>query len=428
MPLISIIIPIYNVEKYLSECLDSILNQAVDDFELICINDGSTDNSLSIISEYMKNYDSKIVLIQQMNQGLSAARNAGIKAAKGKYICFVDSDDMLTTNALSILANKIIENPDVELFQFETAPLLFENGKEDANKINYYSVRSTYDEIQSGAKLFVNLMKNDDFVESANILLIKRDWLISREILFTPNALYEDSIFTIDCFFKCNQVMHISERLYVYRIREDSIMTSKYTFKQLKWRIWQYREILRRMCIYELSDIEENALSEYARMVLGSVKEIYISLSISEISNVSELGGMDKLIAESIGISIDEVFNEQLRWQGLIRLIEKSDHILIYGAGNIGSKLYEIIRNLELEDKILGYAVSRTSEKFELNHLPIKQIGQYAGQEINLIIIASIKDHDEMIETANNIGADYIAVIDSSLEHAMDGYIRNRVI
>ncbi|MBU8883071.1 glycosyltransferase [Kaistella sp. DKR-2] len=97
---VSIIIPVYNASKYLAECLESVLVQTFTDIEMICINDGSTDDSLEILKEF-QNRDSRIVIIDQKNKGVSAARNAGLEVAKGEYICFLDSDDFLVKDALS---------------------------------------------------------------------------------------------------------------------------------------------------------------------------------------------------------------------------------------------------------------------------------------------------------------------------------------
>ena len=97
MPKVSIILPVYNVEKYLSQCLDSIVNQTLKDFECICINDGSPDNSLAILKEYASK-DSRIKIINQENKGQSSARNVGMNFSKGKYIAFIDSDDWISTD------------------------------------------------------------------------------------------------------------------------------------------------------------------------------------------------------------------------------------------------------------------------------------------------------------------------------------------
>ena len=106
---ISIIVPVYNVEKYLSECLDSIINQSYKNIEIILINDGSTDSSLEICQKYQKN-DKRIKLISQANKGLSISRNNGMKIATGKYIMFVDSDDIIHSRMIEVLYKEIKNN------------------------------------------------------------------------------------------------------------------------------------------------------------------------------------------------------------------------------------------------------------------------------------------------------------------------------
>ena len=105
---ISIIIPVYNVEKYLHECLDSIINQTFKDLEIICVDDGSTDKSSEILEEYEQK-DKRFTVISQPNKGVSAARNRGMQQAKGKYIMFVDSDDYIASNACELIYNSAEE-------------------------------------------------------------------------------------------------------------------------------------------------------------------------------------------------------------------------------------------------------------------------------------------------------------------------------
>ena len=100
--LLSIIIPVYNVEQFIEECLDSVCTQSFADWEAICVNDGSTDCSLTLLQEFASR-DSRIHVISQSNAGLSAARNTGLRAASGEYVLFLDSDDWLTSNAIDVL-------------------------------------------------------------------------------------------------------------------------------------------------------------------------------------------------------------------------------------------------------------------------------------------------------------------------------------
>ena len=120
MPKFSIIIPVYNVEKYLKKCLDSVFNQTYKDYEVIVVNDGTKDNSMDIV----KDYDVKV--INQKNQGLSAARNAGVKKATGEYLIFLDSDDYWEKDLLKELSKSLKNNPDLIRFQINE---VYEDGK-----------------------------------------------------------------------------------------------------------------------------------------------------------------------------------------------------------------------------------------------------------------------------------------------------------
>ena len=115
-PEISVIIPVYNAAEFLPRCLDSVLQQELQDIEIICINDGSTDNSEQVIKEYAGK-DDRIKLISRPNKGAAAARNAGIKAAEGKYIAFVDADDFLNPGLFKLFTEKNAQN-DVDIFMF----------------------------------------------------------------------------------------------------------------------------------------------------------------------------------------------------------------------------------------------------------------------------------------------------------------------
>ena len=117
MAKVSVIVPVYNVEKYLDVCLDSLINQTFDDFEIICINDGSTDSCLNILRQYAK-LDRRIKIFSQKNLGLSAARNAGMKQANGEYIVFVDSDDFLSPVALEKMHTNMSENDTDFMFSY----------------------------------------------------------------------------------------------------------------------------------------------------------------------------------------------------------------------------------------------------------------------------------------------------------------------
>lgn len=218
-PKVSIIIPVYNVEKYLEECLDSIISQTLQDIEIICINDGSTDNSLTILQKYAQK-DFRITIIDKQNEGVSAARNDGINAAKGEYITFVDGDDYLKLNACEDIYNHIKNNkPDICVY----GNMLFNNNKTK----NEPTLLNTLKELQY----------NDNFSLSELILKLgdqvtnhwyKRDFLHKNKLKFPLGLVVsEDGIFNIKCFLKNPTVKLISESYYIYRyFREGSTTTS----------------------------------------------------------------------------------------------------------------------------------------------------------------------------------------------------------
>ena len=134
-PLFTIIIPVYNVALYLRECLDSVLKQGFESYELICINDGSTDCSLAILEEYAQKYPKQVKVFSQNNLGLSATRNKGVEIAGGDYLLFLDSDDMLTEGSLVRLAT-IVENTTIDIIAFNSE-LYFEANKRTEHNINF---------------------------------------------------------------------------------------------------------------------------------------------------------------------------------------------------------------------------------------------------------------------------------------------------
>lgn len=421
-PKISIIVPVYNVEKYLEDCLNSILNQNFSDYEIICVNDGSTDDSSQILKMY-ENKIQKIKIIHQENKGLSEARNTGIRFATGVYICFVDSDDMLVENSLKIMW-EAVENEYPDIVGYETAELLYEDEKlrEIENKDEYYRVVGEYSGIKPGREFFVEMIENNDFVESAWLMLIRRDWLKNKNCLFSSGVLYEDSIFAIECYFKCEKMKHIKKQLYVYRVRHNSIMTEKYRFKHIYFRIWQFSECLKVIYTYARNQREIKALSKYAEQSMVNIKRINNYLTYEEKEKICDLDSLYGLIAKSMGItSISLDYNKELPLLGLLSVIEKYPQLILYGAGLVGNKLMHYLEHIGLKDKILGFAVSGNIIKDCIEEIPVRCIKDYKPSLNTLLIISAGENyHKEMVDEAKVIGFKNILIIDYALECMID--------
>lgn len=257
---LSIIVPIYNVEDYLEECLESLYNIKNIELEIILVNDGSKDNSFKIMEKFKDMYPEKTVLINKENGGLSSARNAGMKAAAGEYISFIDSDDFI----------------DVDEFE-----RFFKEGQKDkldviVGNMRYYTPEKTGDPlfrsdmiknsgILKGVDFFWELFQKPKcFREEVVDDIYRREFLLKNDIWFNENIVHEDSEFTPLVYLKAEKVRYIDRAFYFYRQRTGSIM-NKVSEKS----------------IVSLESICERFFDEYKK--LGSVKgkEVLSALILS---------------------------------------------------------------------------------------------------------------------------------------------------
>ncbi len=224
-PKISVVIPVYNVEKYLRECLDSICTQSLKEIEIICVNDGSTDSSLAILEDYAKQ-ESRVKIISQKNAGLGAARNMGLSNAFGEFVYFVDSDDMLPQNALVKMYSSLKkEKLDVLFF---SAKSFYETPELEQSHAHYktYYTRKEFD-VRNGQLLALNLQKEKSNFVSACCYCCRRKFLIENGIRFPEQCLYEDNAAFWQILLHANRAKSITDALFLRRVRQGSIMTQK---------------------------------------------------------------------------------------------------------------------------------------------------------------------------------------------------------
>lgn len=215
--MISVIVPVYNVEKYLSRCLDSILNQTYKNFEVILFNDGSTDTSGKICDEYAFHND-KIKVIHSENGGLSNARNKGTEASVGEYITFVDSDDLIHTKYLEILMGLIEENnADISCCNF--------NFFDDNSIIDFDNIPGDK-ECFNGMDATEEMLYGKIHGSSACAILLKREIAVNNK--FMPGKYHEDDLISFKYFISANKVAYTSQKLYFYYQRIGSIMHSPF--------------------------------------------------------------------------------------------------------------------------------------------------------------------------------------------------------
>lgn len=231
--MISVVIPVYNVEKYLTECVDSVLAQSYTDWEIILVDDGATDSSGAICDKYVAN-DPRIRVIHQKNGGLSAARNTGLKAARREYVYFLDSDDYIEPHALEQLMDTARrEHADAVFFD---GYVFFDECEEDESDSRYIR-KDTYIS-QNGRKILLQLLENNEYRTAVPLMIFRKDYLLENNLWFMEGIIHEDELFTFLMYNADGRVAHCHAKLYARRIRPASIMTSSGA-------IWRYDSMLK---------------------------------------------------------------------------------------------------------------------------------------------------------------------------------------
>ena len=221
---ISIIIPFYNVEKYIAECLDSVYAQDIPEteYEVICINDCSPDNSRQIVLDYQKKHPNLILVEHETNKMLGAARNTGLRSAKGKYVWFIDSDDFIEKNVFAKLL-EIAEINKLEILHFNTQRVTNEK------IISEFAFFPQNTGVISG----INYLKNETLpywekLVAAWCQIFKREFLIRNELFFPEIYFMEDQIQTLRSLLVCVRFEYIVDKLHFYRYNPTSVMNANY--------------------------------------------------------------------------------------------------------------------------------------------------------------------------------------------------------
>ncbi|EGO9127675.1 glycosyltransferase family 2 protein, partial [Enterococcus faecalis] len=221
MKLVSVVIPVYNVEKYVEKCLDSVINQTYQNLEIIIVNDGSTDNSLSVCQK-KKLSDSRIKLINKENGGLSSARNAGIECAQGEFICFIDSDDWIELDYIEVLLNGM-ENTNVDISVIQMIKV------KDFNKIAFQSESQTKWDIFERETAMRELFSSNLIGYSANNKLYRIS--LFKSIRYPEGMLMEDKGTTYRLIDSSTKVAVNGSTKYHYYLRDNSILRTDFNQK-----------------------------------------------------------------------------------------------------------------------------------------------------------------------------------------------------
>ena len=381
MPKVSVIIPVYNTEKYLKRCLDSVISQTFDDIEIICVDDCSDDNSRKILTQYAENDKRIKVLYTEQNSGQSFSRNKAIDNAKGEYICFLDSDDYLLNDAIEKFYNISSEN---NLDILKVCCML-----EDDNAYTYIPCESQEldGKIYTGVEILKLMAYKNIFSYAAWSTwsnFIRRKFLIAHSITFYNNIIHEDILYTYQVLLHAKKCMtYMSDAKYVYVYNPDSTVNKPSSFKHAYG-------LLR--CMHEiLKETSEKSCNISLYVTFRHIADIYnkYRLRINTMNENIDLSFLDEdlhfayLLTDNrfIDINIMNTNTEQIR---------SSEKIIVYGAGAACEELLKILSDKEIS--IYGIAVSdmNKSKSAVMGHR-VHNIDYYENDKDAVVLVAISK-------------------------------------
>lgn len=337
---ISIIIPVYNGEEYLEECLESVLKQTVKRKQIICVDDGSTDRTLSILECFREKYDC-IEVLQQQNQGSGIARNNALKVARGKYVAFMDSDDFyIDCTALEKMI-ECCENNDVAICgSFRSAYRggvfseieLYRNDLKEHEKSHIFK----YSDIQC------------DYHYQSYIL--RRSLLVEKDIYFPDLRRYQDPPFFAKAMFYAERFAVVPIEMYCYRRR---LVPMKFSFKQINDLLEGITEQIQFANKYNLSTLYSNNVKrlndDFFSVICKSIREgnlgaLQTLINIGEIININNMAVPElKILSWIKGILGNNSCEGEWKYRFPFEKIPYNSKVVLYGAGVVGKTMYNII-------------------------------------------------------------------------------------
>lgn len=268
---VSFIIPVYNVEKFLTQCVTSVLQQTYKDIEVILVDDGSTDNSPALCDDFAKK-DNRVKVIHKKNGGLSDARNTGLKAALGEYVVFMDSDDFWDSNThLEKLIDHIKCNGECDFIGFNTS--YYYHDTETYKKWVKYSDKACSTKDKN--IIICELVASGTFPMSACMKIVKRDFLLKNNIYFKLNLRSEDVPWFIELLDKAQYCRFVNEYIYAYRKNGGASITTTYSTKSFN----DILEIIK----YELDTISQRSFNDDAKNAILSFLAYQFCIMLAKI-------------------------------------------------------------------------------------------------------------------------------------------------
>ncbi len=406
MKKVSVIIPVYNMRKYIKECMDSVLEQTIGDLEVICIDDGSDDGSLELLREYeLKN--SNLIVLTQKGEGPGVARNTGIETATGEFVCMMDADDYYP-------------NPEVLKLLYETA--LKQNVVMcGGNILNVYPDGHTvYD---NGNFTHYGLLDSREYprLVGQTRFVYNRDFLLQKNLRYLPYVRYEDPPFVLESIMEAGKYFAIEDVVYVRRTGYKQVHVDK------KNAFGILQGIKKCTCLtvdHDLKDLFNNVV---IRLIASNIDSLYQSICdgdpglwdiIGEINDICVAYDNKRLVPFYDYNSFQRYSDDIVK---MVSDIKEAGRVLVYGAGVVAERLQDVgYLNL---DKVIGFMTSDPPKSDHFLGKPLKHIDEYESlfSEVTVIVAAGKNNYREMEINLNEKGANnYILATAQKIHYAKD--------
>ena len=288
-PDLTVVIPVYNSEAWLDDCLSSVLAQGGVTLEVVCINDGSTDGSRAVLQRFA-DADPRVTILDQANQGQSVGRNAGLDAAAGSYLIYLDSDDFWPEDTLASLVSKA-DAESLDLLLFDCFAFLDGEISEATWKrySTYYQRKTDYADVRSGAEMIADMRRNRDYRPHVGMYLARTQFVRDIGARFIPGIIHQDNPYTFALMLNAERVAHMKTDVYARRMRPGSTITTLRDARSVKGYYLSYiamtREVQGRVYSKPVSDM----IAEVVDGVFSGAEKKVAALSNAELAEIQAL-------------------------------------------------------------------------------------------------------------------------------------------
>lgn len=399
--LVSIVIPVYNVEKYLGECLDSVLAQTFSNIEVICVDDASTDRSLYILEKYSLQDERIRIIKNEKNRGQAFSRNKGFAAVRGKYTYYLDSDDCIERDAIENLYH-YGEKYETECILFNSRAMREMEAVGKGPSLQY-GLKEIDKKLLDGPSLYKILNENNLYTGSLWRRFWRTDFLISSGLKFEESLrTSEDAPFSLKAILCSKRMMVVDENYHIYRRREGSLTTEAGLLKmQCSFR--SYCMMLDFWRDHQFETDVEDVLNTYLKKWLISVKRMYIR-NKSKVDKSIFTDGRERYLFEVLIIQEYEQFLNTIDSK-LLQKINKYKYVIVYGAYIYAA---EVVEKLERNGiQIFSLAVTQMHEKAEgINGIPICEIKDLCHIKDDAIVVMGVckNNREDVFSTLRKYG------------------------